>query len=141
VTKDIPVRVLDEVADAVQAGRGGRVFRPVVTAVGIADQFGFPVTGPRWAAMERRLGCPLPPLDYDQGHWWLPPGLATVWDLVDHVARCRPELEPPAARTAAAWREAQVFAGVRETLVDALNIGPADVTRRARLRADLGADA
>lgn len=131
------MRVLDELADAFHAGRGERVPRPVVTSVGLEEQFGYPVTAARWAAVERRLGCPLPQLAFDQGHWWLPQGFDTVWDLAAHVARSRPDWEAPREQTPAAWREAQVFAGVRAVLVDAGNVEPVEVVRPARLMADL----
>lgn len=39
--------------------------------------------------------------------------------------------------TVAAWQEAQVFAGVREVLVDVGNVDPSEVVRTARLRRDL----
>lgn len=131
------MRVLDEVAEAVQLARGGRLPRPVREAVRLDECVGAAVTGARWAAAARHLGCPLPPVSFDQGHWFLPDEFPTVWELADHVARHRPDWEPPAARTAAAWREAQVFAGVREVLAEAGNLDPAEITRSARLRKDL----
>lgn len=60
--------------------------------------------------------------------------------MVDWVADAYPELERPAARTEAAWHNAQVFAGVKVTLADALAVDPEKVTRRARLKRDLGMD-
>jgi hypothetical protein len=131
------MRVLDEVADAVHLARGERCPRPVRAGERLDDLIGGAATDRRWAAAARHLGCPLPPVRFDQGHWFLPTGFETVWDVVDHVARHRRDWEPPAERTAAAWREAQVFAGVRSVLVDAGNLEPAEVTRGARLRADL----
>ncbi|MBN9523175.1 hypothetical protein J0H58_32445, partial [bacterium] len=115
----------------------GRLPRPVGAGDRLDDLIGAAVTGARWAAAERRLGCPLPPVRFEQGHWFLPDEFQTVWDVADHVARHRPDWEPPAARTAAAWREAQVFAGVREVLVEAGNLDAGEVTRPARLRHDL----
>jgi hypothetical protein len=132
------MRVLDEVAEAIHVARGRRLPRPVLSSDQLGDSLGTAVTGERWAAAAKQLGCPLPPVTFDQGHWLLPDGLETVWDLVEHVARCRPDWEPPAARTPAAWREAQVFAGVREVVADAGNLDPAEVTRGARLQKDLG---
>ena len=60
-----------------------------------------------------------------------------MWDLAAHVGRCRPDWEPPGAATPAAWRDARVFAGVRAVLIESGNLDPADVTRPARLMADL----
>jgi hypothetical protein len=132
------MRVLDEVAEAVQLARGGRLPRLVRAGERLDDLIGAAFTADRWAAAERHLGCPLPPVEFVQGHWFLPDGFETVWDVADHVARHRPDWEPPAERSAAAWREAQVFTGVREVLVDAGNLDPAEVTRPARLGRDLG---
>lgn len=130
------MRVLDEIADAFHTARHRREPRPILSSIRLDDQFGYPITDARWRAVERRLGCPLPPLEFDQGHWWLPPGLETVWDLATYVEHLRPDWEP-AARTTAAWRDAQVFAGVREVLVMAGNLDESTVVREARLRADL----
>lgn len=127
------MRVLDEVHIA----RGQHYPRPVRDGERLEVLIGPMLTGARWAAAARHLGCPLPPATFDQGHWFLPDGFVTVWDLAAHVARERSEWEPPAERTPAAWQEAQVFAGVREVLVDAVNLYPEEVTRGARLRADL----
>src|SRR5262245_7921214 len=123
------MRVLDELADAFHAGRGSAVPRPIVASDRLEEQFGYPLTAARWGAVDCRLGCPLPALAFDQGHWWLPAGLATVWDLAGHVARCRPDWEPPSSATSDAWREAQVFAGVRAVLVEAGNLDLEGVTR------------
>jgi len=131
------MRVLDEVADAFRTARRheGRAVR---SSVRIPEQFEYPITAPRWARVERHLGCPLPQLGYGQGHWWLPDGLETVWDLAAHVERGRPDWEPPLERTVEAWHEAQIFAGVRAVLMDAGSLDSADVVRSARLGADLG---
>jgi hypothetical protein len=85
------VRVLDEVAEAVQLARGGRLPRPVRAGERLDDLIGAVVTGERWAAAERHLGCPLPPVAFVQGHWFLPDEFETVWDVADHVARHRPD--------------------------------------------------
>jgi hypothetical protein len=131
------MRVLDELADAFHAARNRSLPRPVVSSIGLEDQFECPVTANRWAAAELGLGCQLPPLNFNQGHWWLPNGLVTIWDLAAHIARCRPDWEPPAVFTPAAWWDAQLFAGVREVLVVVGNLDLDDVVRTARLRADL----
>jgi hypothetical protein len=47
--------------------------------------------------------------------------------------------QPPPGATAADWREAQIFIGVRDCLVEALNVDLEEVVRPARLIADLGA--
>ena len=80
------------------------------------------------------------PLVFVLGHWFLPDGFDSIWDLVDAVTDAYPEWEPPEARTEAAWRNAQIFAGVKVTLVDALSVRPSAVTREARLKRDLGMD-
>ncbi len=131
------MRVLDEVADAIHSARGGGT-RPVLSAVGLEEQFARPLTAREWDAIQRHLACALPPLEFAQGHWFLPDGFATVWDLVDHVAGHRPEWEPPRERTEAAWQNAQVFVGVRVSLADAGSLDKKDVVRSARLKRDLG---
>lgn len=131
------MRALDEVADAIRIARGGRT-APVLSAVGIEEVFGGPVTPRQWSAMQKHLGCPLPPMEFDQGHWFRLDDFATIWDLVGYVARHHPDWELPAETTVAAWREAQVFAGVRVELVGAGNLDPKDVVREARLMRDLG---
>ncbi|QJW94546.1 hypothetical protein [Frigoriglobus tundricola] len=92
------MRVLDEVAAAIRRACG-RTPQRVVSAFGLDAQFDRPVTAREWAVMERRLECVLPGLTVTQGHWFLPDGLETVWDLVDHVARCHSGWERPVART------------------------------------------
>ena len=57
--------------------------------------------------------------------------------LSEFVAAHHPDWERPAERTQGAWRNAQVFAGVRSVLVDAGNLDPNDVVRPARLVPDL----
>jgi hypothetical protein len=131
------MRVLDEVADAVQAARE-HTPHPVVSAFGLEQQFARPVAPKEWDVIQRSLACSLPALEFVQGHWFLPAGFATIWDLVDHAARMHPEWDPPAERTAAAWRNAQVFAGVRTCLADAGSLDKERVVREARLKRDLG---
>jgi hypothetical protein len=46
----------------------------------------------------------------------------------------------PTDRVATAWRNAQVFAVVRKTMVECLGVDPEQVTRSARLIPDLGAE-
>jgi hypothetical protein len=131
------MRVLDEVAEAIQAARG-RLPQPVVSHFGLCEQFGEPLTPREWNRIQRSLGCSLPALWFDQGHWFLPEGFATIWDLVEHAARRHPEWEPPTERSVTAWREAQVFVGVRVVIVDAGAVDREVVVRSARLGRDLG---
>jgi hypothetical protein len=132
------MRVLDELADAFQAARGRWRRRNVISSDRLQDQLDGPINADEWAAMERHLSLSLPPLQFDQGHWWLPNGLTTVWDVAASIAARRPDWEPPGECSASVWREAQVFAGVRSVLVEAGNLDHEQVTRQARLGADLG---
>jgi hypothetical protein len=132
------MRVLDELADAFQAARGRGQRRDVISSDRLEDQLGGPINAAEWVAMEHHLRVHLPPLDFDQGHWWLPSGLATVWDLASYIATQRPDWESPSEHSGGVWREAQVFAGVRSVLTEAGNLDREQVTRRARLGADLG---
>jgi hypothetical protein len=128
------MRVLDEVADAVRIARGG-IAHPVRSSVLLADLFDGPVTWRHYAAMQKHLGCPL--LEFDQGHRFEVEDFVTVWELVAYVAVHHPDWELPSERTTAAWRNAQIFAGVRSVLVDAGNLDPKEVVREARLVPDL----
>jgi hypothetical protein len=137
VTGETTVRALDEVAAAIQEARRRAPWAAapsVVSAFGLFEQFGGPVTAEQWAAIAVVLGCPLPPLEFVQGHWLLPSGFETIWDLVDLTPDCHPDWEPPAARTVEAWREAQVFTRVRTALVDALAVDEYQVNRSTRIR-------
>jgi hypothetical protein len=131
------MRVLDEVADAIQAARGAAP-HPVLSSFNLEGQFGRPIAPKQWAAIQSSLACSLPPLEFVQGHWLLPGGFETIWDLVAHASRAHPGWEPPAERTVDAWRNAQVFAGVRTVLADAGALDKRQVVREARLKRDLG---
>jgi hypothetical protein len=129
------MRVLDEVADAVRIARGGYA-HPVTSSIVLEELFGGSPTPRQWAAMQKHLGCPL--VEFDQGHWFpLRDDFLTVWELVAYVAEYRPDWEPPREPTTAAWRNAQIFAGVRAVLVDAGNLDPEQVVREARFVRDL----
>jgi hypothetical protein len=128
------MRVLDEVAAAINLARDEPAPRPVVSAFGLEEQFTYTLHPHGWAALQRHLGCKLPPLVFVQGHWLLPDGFATIWNLVEVAADMHPDWEPPEERTVAAWRNAQVFAGVRDVMVDALAVEPQDVTRQTRFK-------
>jgi hypothetical protein len=134
-------RILDELADAIEIVRGHQVPRRIVSSVDLCQQFGVPITPALWSSLGRELACPLPPLEKREDESWsFPQGWATVWDLADHIAGCRPGLEPPQGRTEKDWREAQIFVGVSACLVEALNVDPEQVVRSARLMGDLGAE-
>lgn len=127
------MRVLDEVAAAINLARAEPGPRPIVSAFGLEEQFTYTLHPSGWAAIERHLGCHLPPLVFAQGHWLLPDGFATIWDLVEVAADAHPNWDPPEERTVAAWRNAQVFACVRDVMVEALCVEPEDVTRETRI--------
>jgi hypothetical protein len=129
------MQLLDEVADAVRVARGGRT-HPIRLAVGLEDLFGGPLTSRQWKMLADHLACPL--AEFDQGHYFPIGNFATVWDLVDHVARHRPDWELPAERTPAAWKNAQIFAGVRAVLTADFAIPAGAITRTSRLGPDLG---
>jgi len=87
------MRLLEEVAYAIRIARGA-VTHSVLGAVRLDELLGG-VTPKRWAAMQEHLGCPLPHLKFVQGHWFRTDQLETVWDLLAHVARHRPDWELP----------------------------------------------
>ena len=131
------MRALDEVAEAIQLARHGGP--PVISAFGLHEQFGGPPTPKQWREIRRHLACGLPPLEFVQGHYFLPDGFSTIWPLVVAAAAANPDWKWPTDCTESAWREAQIFVRVRQTLVDALGVDTVQVTRKARLMRDLGA--
>jgi hypothetical protein len=127
------MRALDEVAEAIRRAHGRRRRPAVVSGFGLEEHFDGAVAPEEWNAIREHLACPLPPLEFFQGYWFLPAGFKTIWDLVEHALDAHPELEPPTARTVAAWREAQIFAGVKIVMIEALGVDPEAVVRSARI--------
>lgn len=120
------MHILEEVAYAIRIARGG-VTHPVLGAVRLDELLGG-ISPKRWVALQQHLGCPLPPAD----------DLGTVWDLLAHVARQRPDLELPARVNVAAWRQAQIVAGVRFVMAGNFGIPPERITRETSFIEDLG---
>jgi hypothetical protein len=134
-------RPLDDLAEALHAANGPRRQRLVVCSDQLFRQFGLPITPSRWAECARQLRCVLPPLSRSPyGLWSFPCGWETVWDLTHYLSETHPGWQSPEAASVADWVEAQVFVGVRETLMEALNVDKSRVMRSARLVADLGAE-
>ncbi len=133
------MRVLDEVADAMRIARGGLTV-PVHSSVVLAELFVDPITPQQWSTMQSHLGCPLPAFEFDQGHWFRADEFQTVWEIVAHVAKQRHDWESPIEQSIAAWRNAQVFAGVRAAIAEAGNLDQEEVIRSARLKRDLNFD-
>jgi hypothetical protein len=125
------MRVLDEVADAIRIARE-RTPQPVLSTFSLLEQFGGAITPRHWSVIQRHLGCDFPPLEFVQGHWFLPAGFATIWDLVEHATLAHPEWEPPQDCTVAAWRNAQVFAGVRCIAAGFLGVEAEEIIRETR---------
>jgi hypothetical protein len=133
-------RVLDELAEALVAVEETRGPRRIVASVELWRQFRLPITPSRWALWQA-LPSPLPALERrTDGLWAFPNGWTTVWNVARHLAAACPSWELPGCMEATAWQEAQVFVGVRDCLVEALNVDPEQVVRSARLMADLGAE-
>lgn len=130
------MRVLDEVADAIRIARGGRTV-PVHTSVVLCEVIGESITPTQWSAIQRHIGCALPPLVFDQGHWFRTDDFETVWDLAAYVTQFRRDWEAVLSATVAAWQNAQIFAGVRVELAGVGNLDVAEVVREARLMRDL----
>jgi acyl carrier protein len=133
------MRILDEVAAAIRLARGGRTL-PLRSSVMLVEQFDGPVTVSQWDLIHHHLDCPLPQLEFVRGQWFRTDSLQTVWDLVAHVARYHPDWELPTELTSAAWRNAQIFAGVRAVMVERLSMPPEQVTRSTRFLEDLDMD-
>jgi hypothetical protein len=123
------MRVLDEVAAAINLAR----YLPLVSEVGLEELFRGPLAPKQWATIQHHLDCGLPPLVFVHGHWFLPDGFETIWDLADYVADAHPDWDPPEEYSVAEWRNAQIFVRVRVTLVECYSVQPEDVTRDTRL--------
>lgn len=134
-------RLLDELAASLHGCQGGRAPRRVHGSADLKDQFGLPITPSRWAELSQQLTCRLPPLERrSDGLWSFPRGWTTVWDMGAYVAERHPDWQPRAGGTVEDWVEAQVFVGVRDVMVEALNVDEEEVVRSARLQQDLGAE-
>ncbi len=135
-----PMRALDDVAEAIRSFRSSsRRTTPVVRSIALRDQFSLPVTPSVWLYLEKELNHSLPPLcKSPQGLWDLPLNWQTVFDLAEYVAQRSDRIGPKDYSTAE-WVNAQIFAGVRTQLLDALNLKKCDIHRKSRLEQDLGA--
>ena len=134
-------RILDEIAEAIDASK--RPWRPrvLVETTDLCQQFSTPITPLLWHGIGARLRCILPPLKQrPDGRWIFPNHCRTVWELARVVARQHPDWEIPPSSQIEHWREAQVFVGVRACLVETLNVDAKEVVRSATLQGDLGAE-
>jgi hypothetical protein len=127
---------LDEVAAALHQVRGQPRPRPIVNSIKLRLQFPGDFTAKDWPRLERELDCLLPALENGE----LRRAWETVFDLAAYLATKRVELDPPRERTLAAWRNSQVFAGVRDCMVEQLALQPYEVFREARFVEDLHCD-
>ncbi|MDW8198745.1 MAG: hypothetical protein RMJ56_14200, partial [Gemmataceae bacterium] len=87
-------RALDEVAAAIQWARRSRPV-PIVSSVMIDEQFPVPIAPRLWQAVQQGLGLTLPALEFSGGHWFLPEGFTTIWDVVDAALRAGRDWLPP----------------------------------------------
>src|SRR5262245_58017720 len=125
-------RVLDELATAFHTAQGSHLPWRVVGSLELGQQLRQPITPAQWTKLQRRIPCPLPPLERDvSGQWSFPCGWVTVVDLATHVAHLWPSWHLPTKVSVEDWRNAQVFAGVRSCLVECLNVDPEQVVREA----------
>ena len=134
------MNVLDELAQALHVVRGEKHPWQIVNSIFLADQFGGRVTIAKWVVLERELQTPLPPLGFERGRYCLPAELQSkpIWSLIPYVLEYHPDWKWPEERTLAAWRDAQIFAGVREAVVEAAGVDADEVVRSATLAKDLG---
>lgn len=135
-TEPRPQFALDTLAAALHQVRGRPRPRRIVNSIKLRVQFPGDFTHRDWQRLQDELDVLLPPLEGMMfPHCW-----ETVFDLADFVASKRPELSPPQERTLTAWRNAQVFAGVRDCIVEQLNFKPEEVWREASFVKDLMCD-
>ncbi len=131
-----PQRALDTLAAALHQVRGRPRPRRIVNSIKLRVQFPGDFTNHDWLRLQEELDVLLPPLEaMTFPHAW-----ETVFDLADFVASKRTELSSPMERTLTAWRNAQVFAGVRDCIVEQLNFKPEEVWREASFVKDLHCD-
>lgn len=136
VSEPRPQRALDTLAAALHQVRGRPRPRRIVNSIKLRVQFPGDFTDRDWQRLQSELDVLLPPLEAMAfPHSW-----ATVFDLAEFVATKRPELLPPQEYTLTAWRNAQVFAGVRDCIVEQLNFKPEEVWREASFVKDLMCD-
>jgi hypothetical protein len=133
-----PQFALDEVAAALHVVRGRPSSRRIVNSVKLALQFASDFGAKDWRRLERELDVVLPPLEARKAVLDFPSKWETVFDVADYLAAKRLEFEPPPERTLAAWRNAQIFAGVRDALEDATGLRPQMIHREASFVKDLG---
>ncbi len=126
------MRALDEVAAAIQFARPCRPV-PILSSVQLDEQFLGPLALPQWQAVQQWLECPLPALEFAGGHWFLPEGFTTIWDVVDVALVAHRDWLPPDLGTVAEWRNAQIFAALRQCLARAAGVKPSTVNRTTRL--------
>lgn len=136
VTEPRPQFALDTLAAALHQVRGRPRPRRIVNSIKLYVQFPGDFTNHDWLRLQEELDVLLPPLE----GMMFPPPWETVFDLADFVASKRSELSPPTERTLTAWRKAQVFAGVRDCIVEQLNVKPEEVWREASFVKDLLCD-
>ena len=136
VTEPCPQFALDTLAAALHQVRGRPRPRRIVNSIKLRVQFPGDFTERDWQRLQNELDVLLPPL----AAMMFPHAWETVFELADFVASKRPELLPPTERTLTAWRKAQVFAGVRDCIVEQLNVKPEEVRREASFVKDLLCD-
>jgi hypothetical protein len=121
-------------AAALHRLRGKPRPRRIVNSLKLLSQFPGDFSPRDWNRLAQELGIPLPPLERGQfPHAW-----QTVWDLALYVAERRPDWEFTSELSVRDWREAQIFAGVRDCLIDATGYPPAKIHREASFVNDLG---
>ena len=109
---------LDELAAALHTVRGKPRPRRIVNSTKLPMQFPADFTSRDWRRLELALDVVLPPLRGQGSRLAFPEGWETVFDVAFYLAARRREWGPPQDSSLAAWRNAQVFVGVRECLVE-----------------------
>jgi hypothetical protein len=137
-----PLRLLDELAAAFHIVRGRPKPRRVVNSLDLRAQFPGDFSPRDWQRLESELGCSLPPLvPCEDGHALeFPNNWQTLHDLVMHVAWHRTDWDLPGELTLPTWRDAQIFAGVRDCFVTTTGVAKHAIVREALISEDLGLD-
>jgi hypothetical protein len=112
------IRILDEIAAALDEVRGHPRPHRVVTSIQLIDQFERRLTPAIWRRFCYALELNLPSLVAKEDGYVFPYGWETVFDLAIWCGWFYTGMELPQTQEEATWREAQIFARVRRIVAN-----------------------
>jgi hypothetical protein len=120
--------------------KGRKGPRKIISSLWVDEQIDMAQLRYSWRELGKQIDCPLPAIELSKGDELLWHGQrATLSHIIDHVIRCGKlgNRSPPPSLTVADWRNAQVFAGVQQVLIDQCGVDKDEVFRSASLVDDL----